>query len=328
MWPAILGGLLLSLPGLIPALTLNWGADPQTLRLANQIYVYRRLAHHLDPAQVPVLVIVRFVLLGTLWLLLCFRWPAEIPWRGLRAFVAAAVIIALSGGAICWLSFYAEDLGAALLRFYWFRLADVAVPMGVALEGTSFVLGRLRWRPAVAKWSLAIALLVAGVHLGAHLLRLPVAAPPRAYLVYADRSPEERLDFYADWRDACTWIARPGNVPADARFLTPMMSHTFKWYAGRAEVANWKEIPQDAVAIVEWWQRIEEVYVVGRKRPEDESLADLGVERLQEVGARYGADYVITVTQPRLDLPVLYENQTYIIYQLHNVTAPAEITDN
>jgi len=255
-----------------------------------------------------------------------FSAPGEEEWRRLRAFVAAAVIIALTGGAICWLSFYAEDLGAALLRFYWFRLADFAVPMGVALEGTSFALGRLRWRPAVARWPVAIAILLAGVHLGAHLLRLPVAAPPRAYLVYADRSPEERLDFYADWRDACSWIARPGNVPANDRFLTPMMSHTFKWYTGRAEVANWKEIPQDAVAIVEWWQRIEEVYVVGRRRPEDESLADLGAERLQELGARYEARYVVTVTQPRLDLPVLYENQTYIVYRLRKLAVPAAAT--
>ncbi len=328
MWPAVLGGFLLSLPGLIPALTLNWGTDAETVQLANRIYVYGRLAHHLDPAQIPVGFVVRFVLLCLLWLLLCFSSPTEAPWRRLRGFVAGAVLIALAGGAICWLSFYAQDLGAGLLRLYWFRLADVAVPMGVALQGVCFALRRVPSRPAVAQRALAIGILVAGVHLGVHLVRLPVPTPPRAYKMHADRLPGERLDFYADWRDACTWIGRPGNVPANARFLTPMMSHTFKWYAARAEVSNWKEIPQDAVAIVEWRQRLEDLQLTGRKKPEDESLANLGAERLMKLGQEYGADYVITVAQPRLDLEVLYENRSYIIYQLRRAEPPAEAPGN
>ncbi|MHC4180705.1 MAG: DUF6798 domain-containing protein, partial [Planctomycetota bacterium] len=40
MWPAVLGGLILSLPGLVPALMLNWGTAAETVRAANQIYVY------------------------------------------------------------------------------------------------------------------------------------------------------------------------------------------------------------------------------------------------------------------------------------------------
>ncbi len=49
LWPALLGGLLLSLPGLLPGLTLDHGADPQTLRQAHEIYVFERLPHHLLP---------------------------------------------------------------------------------------------------------------------------------------------------------------------------------------------------------------------------------------------------------------------------------------
>jgi len=321
MWPAILGGLLLSLPGLIPALMLNWGTDPQTVRLANQIYVYRRLAHHLDLAQIPVLFIVRFVLLGMLWLLLCFRLPAEAPWRRLRAFVAAAVVIALTGGAICWLSFHAQDLGATLLRLYWFRLADVAVPMGVALEGTSLALRPVPLRSVLGRCFLATAVLLPGLHVGTHLVQLPVRRLPPAYRL------SQRADDYLQWRTTCDWVANSGEIPPDVQFITPGRAQTFKWYAGRGEVANWKEIPQDAVAIVAWWQRIEDLYIAGRSQSTDESLAELGAERLKELGQRYGADYVITVTQPPLDLPVVYENQTYIIYQLRKVAAPAQAPD-
>ena len=32
LWPGIVGGLLLALPGLLPSLTLDWGVDAQTAR--------------------------------------------------------------------------------------------------------------------------------------------------------------------------------------------------------------------------------------------------------------------------------------------------------
>ena len=31
--------------------------------------------------------------------------------------------------------------------------------------------------------------------------------------------------------------------------LAPRSFHTFKWYARRAEFANWKDVPQDAVGV-------------------------------------------------------------------------------
>lgn len=309
-WPSVLGGLILSLPGLVPALALNWATAAETVRLANQIYVYRRLSHHLDFAQIPIHFILRFVLLCGLWLLICRRTAAEEGWRRLRCFVAAAVLIALAGAAIRPLASFDPALAAGLLRFYWFRLADVAVPMGVALEGTALALRTVRARPAWGKSALATAVVLAGVHLGVHLVGLP----------WADR--------YTPWRRACEWVARSGQIPPDARFIVPEWAQTFRWYAGRGEVANWKEIPQDAQAIVEWWRRIDDLYLAGRKQPADESLADLGARRLEELGRRYGAGYVITVAVPRLDLPVLYENPRYVIYRLRQPELPAETTDN
>ena len=47
LWPGILGGLLLSLPGVIPSLALDWGVDRATAQAAHQIYVFERLPHHL-----------------------------------------------------------------------------------------------------------------------------------------------------------------------------------------------------------------------------------------------------------------------------------------
>jgi hypothetical protein len=326
MWPALVGGFLLSLPGLIPSLLLNWGTDAETVRLANQIYVYRRLYHHLDPAQIPLPFIVRFILLGMLWLLLCFRLPAGTtcggaPWRQLRAFVGAAMLMALAGGAICWFSFYDPALAAGLLRFYWFRLADVAVPMGVALGTASLALQALRSSPIWGRSALAVAALVAGAHVGARLVNVPTLPP-------AYRLSHRATDFAA-WRRACDWVVHSGQIPPGAQFITPGKAQTFKWYAGRGEVANWKEIPQDAAAIVLWWQRMKDLYLATGNQPNGGSLTDLGAERLQELGKRYGADYALTVvSDPLLDLKVAYQNPTYVIYQLRQTQRPVDASDH
>ena len=115
LWPGLLGGLLLALPGLIPSLTLDWGVDPQTTRAAHQIYVFERLPHHLVLAGMRPEFILRLGLLWVFWLLLG-RWSrstsASVCQRGrlsrdrqnvcraLRAFVTGAVVITLVGVAI------------------------------------------------------------------------------------------------------------------------------------------------------------------------------------------------------------------------------------
>ena len=60
-----------------------------------------------------------------------------------------------------------------------------------------------------------------------------------------------------------------GTHPPDARFLIPRLAFTFKWYAGRGEVVNWKETPQDAASLVAWWKRIQDIYATGKQPPQD-----------------------------------------------------------
>ncbi len=320
MWPAVAGGLLLSLPGLVPALMLNWGTDAETVRRANVIYVYYRLAHHLDPTKIPTSFVLRFVSLAAFWVVMRWATPSEAAGRRLRAFVSGALAIAIVGVAIGLLKRYDDTLAAGLLRFYWFRASDVAVPLGVALAVPSCMVWAYRLRPACGKGVLAAAVVVAGLHVGWHAVRRPIPVPP----------PADRLENSHAWRRTCDWIADSGKIPADARFITPRMAQTFKWYTGRAEVANRKEIPQDARAIDRWWQRQKDLYSRGNRQPNNywhESLAQLGAKRLRQLGRKYGADYVITVARPALPLPVVYrdadpsdtdpgEGTSYVVYRL------------
>ena len=85
-------------------------------------------------------------------------------------------------------------------------------------------------------------------------------------------------------------------------------------------MAAWKDIPQDAKSIVGWWQRMNDLYAAhdpAAEHPWHELLGDLGVKRLLDMAAKYHADYAIAqAIGPKLDLPVVYRNDSYVIYRL------------
>jgi hypothetical protein len=121
---------------------------------------------------------------------------------------------------------------------------------------------------------------------------------------------------YDDWRDICRWAAE--HTSSDAIFLTPRMASTLRWYANRGEVVSWKDIPQDAKGIVEWWRRLGEIWGVGTPAGPIDSLALLGAPRLTELAAKYHAEYAIVQLLPnetRLPLKSAYENNSYAVYR-------------
>jgi len=353
----------LALPGLIPSLGLDRGADWQTATAAHEIYVFERLPHHLILGGIQPEYVVRLGLLWAFWLVLGW-WERRAGLHGdrqyevgdrqecvsslsdrqeclssLRAFVAAAVIITLAGAAINAMAFVDRGLAANLLRYYWFRLTDVALPLGVALESVAMLawwcrrsacmsVGQVsnlsyggphpsplpagegtRGRIA-ARCGLGLVIAVAAFQLGHMTVDRLFPSPPRSH---------KMADFEA-WHAACAWVGDPMNIPPGARFITPRLAQTFGWYSGHSEVVSWKNVPQDAVDIIEWWRRIRELYMTDEPPPEPrwhDSLAKLGAERLKQLGAKYGAEYVIMErTDEPLKLDAVYRNRAYVIYRL------------
>jgi len=386
VWPGMLVGALAALPGVIPAIALDWGTDGAVCSQAHQIYVFQRLAHHLVPRSFARTGMLWFAGLVVVWMLLPgvtrnilqrfagedyvldIEFPASsfprkqlAVWRRLRAFVNGSLVILVAGLGLALLESVSPAWAAGWLRFYWFRLADVMLPLGVAF-GLALALRTQVWRT----WLLAVELktvelaarsapttenlqvsellyahlephtlkvftgwiicvlmfLWCTVHLGGRFLQLTVRRPPPAY-----RQSSRTQDFQA-WRAACRWVATSGKVPRDACFLTPRMNQTFKWYARRAEVVNRKDVPQDAASLVEWWDRLRTIHATDQPAPFDawyKCLEELGTERLRELGRRYGAAYVISRRRRQgrpPDLPVVYRNQSYAIYRLDG--APLE----
>ncbi len=325
LWPGIVLGLLLALPGLWPSLTLDVGVDPKTTAEAHRIYVFDRLYHHLTLVGIRSEFIWRLGVLWGFWLLLgpwskkaysiedkseCMptadRQECLSSLYRLRAFVAGAVVITLIGVALHLLLYVDRKLAADVLRYYWFRLTDVALPLGVALEGVALI-NRVRWR----RYGLIAAVGLAAYHLGdMGVNRIFPPPAPRSH----------KLHDYPAWLDVCRWVSESGRIPPDARFLTPRLTQTFKWHTGRIEVATWKDVPQNARAIVEWWHNLDELYATHEPPPAlrwHVSQAELDTKQLKQFGVKYKADYLLTeTTHPPLDLPVLYSNRTFTVYQL------------
>jgi hypothetical protein len=334
MWPGLLGGLLISLPSLVPLLALNWGVDAATAMRAHWIYVYYRLPHHLILSEFRWDFLLRFAAMVVVWAVLCLAIRGNGAPRRLRGFIVGALAISLAGAALSELVKDHPALAARVLRFYWFRLSDVAVPMGVALFGCLLIGRWLASRLVLGRLALTLATIVAVLHVGDFAwLRAELVTGLRPVVPRADLKVV-KLGGYAAWRDACEWIAGSGVIPAHARFLTPIDGQTFKWLTQRAEVVTRKDIPQDATGIVAWWRRLRDVHGIGPDEPRRywyTSLAEVGEKRLRELGAEYDAAYVLTEAPgvqlpeteispakpaPRLNLKPLYDNGGYMVYEL------------
>jgi hypothetical protein len=305
----LLGGFLFSLPGLWPALTLNANASAEQVRQANRIYVLERLPHHLAPQTFPKPMLLKIVLLCVVFMILWQTGPRDLAWRRLAAFVLAAAAIAATGWLLAMLTSRFEAIYASLMRFYWFRLADAMLPLGVALGSLHFIASLARVDPVAAHRWLGVASGIALLHLAGYAIERPFPTRPRA-----DR--ENKVPDYIAWRHVAEWVRH--HTPADAVFLTPRAPQSFRWYSGRSEVVNYKDLPQDAATILQWKRRMLAVH--GAPPDSDpprkwlKSLTERTPEQLRQLGREFDAPYLVTEAEPALALPCLYRNEAYAVY--------------
>ncbi len=260
------------------------------------------------------------------WLLLGWwerRRGVEESLCRLRAFVGAAVVVSLCGAAVNALVFVDRALAASLLRLYWFRLTDVALPLGVALEGVGLlaaasagVRGNSRRLLAAGYFVVVGWLLVLGLaasQVGGHVMERIAPGPPRGDNKMADA---------ADWRAACRWVAESGKIPPSACFLVPRGLADVRlvhrpWRRGHLE-GRASGTPSRLPGLVGGgggWR--------ASMRPASPALAVVSVAEFQEcetarpTGAKYYAGYLITErTDPLLELEMVYGNRAYVIYRL------------
>ncbi|MFM7245268.1 MAG: DUF6798 domain-containing protein, partial [Planctomycetaceae bacterium] len=310
------GGAAAAAAGLVPALGLTAGVDAATRAAATKIYVVERLSHHLLPRTFADGMIARHLLAAAAWWLLS-RVVSPTPSRRRVAVLTwASLGISAAGIAISLLEPWAPTITYSLLRYYWFRLADVMVPFALATAfaealSCDAACGRLTsWRPA---WLRAAVVGLLAVDLAVQSLHWPL--PGRTAVTARADSKVAAVA----WADICDWVR--DHAPADACFLTPRGAASFTWRTGLREVVSWKNSPQDAASLVAWRQRIVDCFSRSGSLVEMErSTASLGPERLREVAERYGADHaIVPLDAPLVDaIPGerLHANGTYAVYRL------------
>lgn len=320
--PSLFFGAVLALPGLVPALLLTHGVDAASIAQANTIYVFDRLPHHLAPLKLP-----RDELMGkairheALLLALVVLWlrcrrklasggPGGVQARKLERLLRFAGWSAMfSACGLVWqaLTWGRPLVAAKLLKYYWFRLGDIAIPMAVCLAAVwligVLVAQRSRWAPILVLLAVALP--------GWQLLAISSSryADPRPP---ADRGTRDTVS----WQDACAWAR--AHTPEGSLFLVPRRAQSFNWNAHRPDLVNWKDVPQDASALLAWRERLFDVFYdtdEGGRRFAFRSLAAQGTDRISKLAKSYNVDYVITEQLPPLQLPVAYGNARYTIYK-------------
>lgn len=313
-------GGFIALFGLVPALALSMGANAEDATVAARIYSYYRIRHHLLPADFFFSWYARHIVLLVLVFFLAHRyWNVDASMQRVGWFTIGAVMIAAVGLLVGMLPGYAPDLAARLLRYYWFRLSDAVVPLMLALLVGKTLIDEARWpsRIGLAAALIAMALVGVSVYRRSHL-GVPPSVSNDLLGRDAGAPASQQRAVYKDWMTVCRWVRT--STTADEVFLTPRHQQTFKWYAGRAEVVNWKDVPQDAASLRAWHERFQEIFPrrLGHVR------VTIQYSLLREYRRRYGVRFLVVdrrVTGDRLPLVKVYpsdgeSNQTYAVYEL------------
>lgn len=301
-WLAI--AFAISCIGIMPPLLTEIGSDPNLKAEANRIYVSSRITHHLRYGSFPILHIARFALVTSAWLLLArslSRWSIAKP---IQVFCFASLVISFGGlmlSGLEELSGAAGDTSRGLLRFYWFRLSDFAVPMAMAISSGAVVTQWVRTNSRAEHrffglFFVVLILMAAGIMIFEKNTDPRPIADQRSLPNY-ENDIQRTIETQANWKKVCLWIRE--NTPADSQFITPVNQQTFKWFAHRAEVASWKDVPQDAEAMIEWNRRISDLYEPQKRF--DAGLLAFSDEELFRLSELYDADYLV-LPQRNLDM--------------------------
>jgi hypothetical protein len=240
-------------------------------------------------------------------------WKARVPderaLRRIALFALGAALLAGIGFSIELALQSQPTLAAKLLRYYWFRLTDFGAAMAVAMQLTALVVVGFERRRLWVMPALGLAVVAAAWY--------PITAYASRYVNPVSPSDLKVADYPA-WVEVCDWVA--ANTPPNSLFITPRLNVSFKWRTGRPEVVNRKDIPQDAGGIVEWRDRLKDVYTTqfGGMDQSMDSVGALGDDRVRELAKKYHAKFVLSDRSQLLSLPIAFQNEDYVVYRIED----------
>ena len=291
-------GLCIGLIGFVPVWGLAAAADPTVVSRANYISVHVRLSHHLLFSSFQVDRYFKFWSLCVVSLLVWWRAGPNVSNQLLVLLHFAVLSLVLCAiGILLDYGLSAESpLQHSLLRFYWFRTADVLVPFAAAFGTVAIgtVLGKRNGGMAKALIILTTLIVIWPVWDFQHSRywdprpRGNIMALPHAKLSEPYRQRGVTIRIERHFLACCQWIRL--HTPGDAVIITPVRQQTFKWNALRGEVVTRKDMPQDAAGLVKWYERQEALYPIRKGR---RGLGRLSNEEIASAAVIYNANYLL-----------------------------------
>ncbi|MFO0942510.1 MAG: DUF6798 domain-containing protein [Pirellulales bacterium] len=285
-----------------------------------------------------------------------WQWLITVPAGRIVAIAAASLVICFLGWLIDLLGAVTGQtiLAAKLLRFYWFRWSDIAVPLSVVVLA-SLVITRVSFsaestslKAVTSRGSYLItsSILLVGLALFFHWRTesSQLLAPADRLLMErpgpfpVSHDPEHDFDKlpqrFQEWLAVCQWIRE--NTPQNSLWLTPKHQQTFKWYAHRAEVVTWKDVPQDNASIIEWYRRAEGtdepgVLSCAPPRKPDGSFRDWTTAELVALARKYRFNWILIdrtyqESPPLLECkyPLDIDNRSFAIFYVSDAMINAK----
>jgi hypothetical protein len=297
-----------------PALPLVIGADLAVARRADVLLLTQRVGHHTDPVLFPVSAYIYYGAMLAVWGV-CVTANRLRPRGGddhhgharsaVNWFIAASLAIASVGLLVGWCpQFTSVDWQHPwrlwLLKFYPFRLADLLVPFGVALEVVWIVeqLWLCKTDDGVRRWPMLMFTIAAWVT--ALLLPAPDANP--SGMTAAE---------YEQWIEICDWLE--SHTAPEALIGTANKDWAIKWFANRPEYVSFKDCPQDAAGILEWWRRRQMLVQWSRRAKVDGGLS---ASDLADLHASTGMDYLVVTTYGPFEVEPVQVHGPFRVYRV------------
>jgi len=272
-------GIVLFIAGAVPPLLNDAGATLTEKSQAAEILVHHRLSHHLFFGDFATMMVARFAMLVVLWFIFARVVRFDKRLARINLFCLGSLVIAFGGLVLSGVS--EESLRTSLVC--------------VRVVSSWLFKSALRSQQILTVASIGM-VIAAAVLLVSDKWRDGRPRADRAALP-SYSAVDRTMDTFKNWKKVCFWIRE--NTPDDAVFITPDAQQTFKWYAQRAEVVCWKDVPQDAANVVRWNERVQALSL-----PQRASLAGLlsyTDQQLIELADKYNANFLV-VMQMQVDL--------------------------
>jgi hypothetical protein len=212
------------------------------------------------------------------------------------------------------------DTEGKILQYYPFRVGDILLPLTTCLLFAGVLQHSLTSSKAKIFQRFCLVLVSAVFVIQGSLFINNLQA--------LSQFPSQQQGVTEAWRDTFTWIRE--NTPKDALIVSPPVDlANFTWLTERATVGKFKQAPPTSASLIKWHQRLTDLsggsslWTEGEARyTKKQAIRDaltqgfrnLDLTQAQAILDKYQASYFLTYSEHQLGLPIVYQNNDYVVY--------------